>query len=41
MDRSQCAGVFFIGYFLAELASNLILAKVGARRWIARICCGS
>jgi MFS family permease len=31
------AGVFFIGYFLAELPSNLILAKVGARRWIARI----
>jgi ACS family tartrate transporter-like MFS transporter len=31
------AGVFFVGYFLAELPSNLILAKVGARRWIARI----
>ncbi len=31
------AGVFFIGYFIAELPSNLILAKVGARRWIARI----
>jgi len=31
------AGVFFVGYFLAELPSNLILARVGARRWIARI----
>ena len=31
------AGVFFIGYFLFELPSNLILARVGARRWIARI----
>jgi MFS family permease len=31
------SGVFFIGYFLAEVPSNLILAKVGARRWIARI----
>ncbi|HVB68980.1 MAG TPA: MFS transporter [Acetobacteraceae bacterium] len=31
------AGVFFIGYFLFELPSNLILNKVGARVWIARI----
>jgi MFS family permease len=31
------AGVFFFGYFLFELPSNLILARVGARRWIARI----
>jgi len=31
------AGVFFIGYVLAEIPSNLILARVGARRWIARI----
>ncbi|MBO9574246.1 MAG: MFS transporter [Sphingobium sp.] len=31
------AGVFFIGYFLFELPSNLILARVGARRWLARI----
>jgi MFS transporter, ACS family, tartrate transporter len=30
-------GVFFVGYFLAEIPSNLILNKVGARRWIARI----
>jgi D-galactonate transporter len=31
------AGVFFIGYFLFEIPSNLILHRVGARRWIARI----
>jgi ACS family tartrate transporter-like MFS transporter len=31
------AGVFFIGYALFEVPSNLVLARVGARRWIARI----
>jgi len=31
------AGIFFIGYFIFEVPSNLILNKVGARRWIARI----
>jgi MFS transporter, ACS family, tartrate transporter len=31
------AGIFFIGYVLFEVPSNLILHKVGARRWIARI----
>jgi MFS transporter, ACS family, tartrate transporter len=31
------AGIFFLGYVLCELPSNLILARVGARRWIARI----
>jgi MFS transporter, ACS family, tartrate transporter len=31
------AGVFFIGYALFEVPSNLILAHVGARLWIARI----
>ena len=31
------AGIFFIGYFLFEIPSNLILDKVGARTWIARI----
>ena len=31
------AGVFFIGYFLFEVPSNLILHRVGARTWIARI----
>jgi ACS family tartrate transporter-like MFS transporter len=30
-------GLFFIGYFLFEVPSNLILARVGARPWIARI----
>jgi MFS family permease len=31
------AGVFFFGYFLFELPSNLILHRVGARVWLARI----
>lgn len=31
------AGIFFIGYFLFEVPSNLILERVGARIWIARI----
>jgi ACS family tartrate transporter-like MFS transporter len=31
------AGVFFIGYFIFEIPSNVILERVGARRWIARI----
>ena len=31
------AGIFFIGYFLFEVPSNLLLHKLGARRWIARI----
>ena len=31
------AGVFFAGYALFEIPSNLVLARVGARRWIARI----
>src|SRR5215212_9125522 len=31
------AGIFFIGYFLFEGPSNLILERVGARVWIARI----
>src|SRR5262245_15461282 len=29
--------IFFVGYTLLEIPSNLILARVGARRWIARI----
>ena len=29
--------IFFLGYFLFEVPSNLILERVGARRWIARI----
>ncbi|MFH9001882.1 MFS transporter [Streptomyces afghaniensis] len=31
------AGLFFIGYFLFEVPSNLMLQRVGARTWIARI----
>ncbi len=31
------AGIFFWGYFLFEIPSNLILHKIGARVWIARI----
>ncbi len=30
-------GLFFVSYFLCEVPSNLLLEKVGARRWIARI----
>ena len=31
------AGIFFIGYFLFEVPSNIVLEKVGARLWIARV----
>jgi ACS family tartrate transporter-like MFS transporter len=31
------AGMFYLGYVLFEVPSNLILARVGARRWMARI----
>src|SRR6201995_785948 len=31
------AGIFFIGYFILEVPSNLALEKFGARTWIARI----
>ena len=31
------AGLFFVGYALFEVPSNLLLVQVGARRWIARI----
>jgi ACS family tartrate transporter-like MFS transporter len=31
------AGIFFIGYFVLEIPSNLILQRVGARLWISRI----
>ena len=34
------AGIFFFGYFIFEVPSNLILERVGARRWIARIILG-
>jgi len=29
------AGIFFIGYFLFEVPSNVILERVGAKRWIS------
>ncbi len=31
------AGIFFLGYFVFEVPSNLALARFGARKWIARI----
>ena len=31
------AGIFFLGYFLFEVPSNLALEKVGARAWMCRI----
>lgn len=34
------AGLFFVGYFLFEIPSNLILERVGARVWMARIMIG-
>ncbi len=35
------AGIFFLGYALFEVPSNLILARVGARQWFARIAISS
>ena len=34
------AGIFFIGYFLFEVPSNMLMARYGARVWIARILIG-
>ena len=31
------AGIFFLSYFLLEVPSNVMMARFGARRWIARI----
>lgn len=31
------AGIFFLSYFLLEVPSNVLMARFGARRWIARI----
>ncbi|MFL9927506.1 MFS transporter [Herbaspirillum lusitanum] len=31
------AGIFFLGYFIFEVPSNMMLAHFGARRWISRI----
>ncbi len=36
-DFGLGGGIFFIGYILLEVPSNLLLAKFGARFWIARI----
>lgn len=33
------AGIFFLGYIACGIPSNLMLAKVGARRWLALIMC--
>ncbi|MBV8880136.1 MAG: MFS transporter [Planctomycetaceae bacterium] len=37
VEYGRGAGLFFLGYFLFEIPSNLILRRVGARLWIARI----
>jgi ACS family tartrate transporter-like MFS transporter len=31
------SGIFFLGYFIFEVPSNVLLSKIGARIWIARI----
>ncbi|MET9490621.1 MFS transporter [Nocardia sp. NPDC006630] len=31
------AGIFFVGYILAEVPSNIVMTKVGARMWLSRI----
>lgn len=31
------AGIFFVGYVLAEVPSNIVMTKVGARIWLSRI----
>lgn len=31
------SGIFFLGYFLFEVPSNILMHRVGARAWIARI----
>ena len=31
------SGIFFVGYFFFEVPSNIILHRVGARRWICRV----
>jgi ACS family tartrate transporter-like MFS transporter len=36
-DFGFALGTFFLGYFIFEVPSNVILEKVGARIWIARI----
>ena len=36
-STASAPGIFFIGYFLFEVPSNLVLTRVGARKWMARI----
>jgi MFS family permease len=36
-DFGFALGTFFLGYFIFEVPSNVIMEKVGARLWIARI----
>ena len=36
-DFGFAAGIFFLGYVVFEIPSNLLLVKFGARKWIARI----
>src|ERR1700687_6422400 len=36
-DFGFALGTFFLGYFIFEVPSNVIMEKVGARIWIARI----
>lgn len=33
----MCISIFYIGYVMFEIPSNLIMARVGARTWLARI----
>ncbi|MBV8912271.1 MAG: MFS transporter, partial [Acetobacteraceae bacterium] len=32
-----CVSIFYVGYILCEIPSNLVMARVGARAWLARI----
>jgi len=36
-DFGILAGIFYVGYFVFEVPSNLLLQRIGARRWISRI----
>lgn len=36
-DYGRAAGMFFAGYFFFQLPSNLIIEKIGARRWISAL----
>ena len=33
----MCVSIFYVGYILCEIPSNLVMARVGARTWLARI----